>query len=238
MNKLDTLINEAYRLFSPYQLGTTLAVCTCNCCLLEISAKNLRTVKLRELDKDTIYDYLDAVESASEETIINQIRYLLPRILQFLIEGKEIRHSVELTLDKLHCDNPLWRKDEIQFLQKFAQCYFQQKLNSSDFYHIIEIVVMFDNAKLENTCLDELFHVILKNAHNPKVIDEMLGVIPYGNINCFASDELNAKVAHFIHSDNFKNAFINAILRNVDNPNLTEDEKNFYEVAFDNFSCL
>lgn len=241
MDKLHKLIAEAYQLFSKYQLGEQMAVCTC-CCLSEKAEKNLKSIRLNELDSYTIYQYLDSAICDNEELLINQIRYLLPRILELLIEGEYIRHSEEIILDKLHCDNPIWLTSEIDFLQRFATAYFQYCLHSKEIEGLIEVVIMFDNAKLPVQLIDKIFDIFLKNASNLNlaVINELMFILSQRKIeiNAFASDELNKKFADFLYSENFKNTVINDILKKVDKPNLTTDERNTYEIAFDVFSSI
>ncbi len=241
MNELHKLIAEAYQLFSNYQLGEQMAVCT-YCCLSEKAEKNLKTMRLNELDSYTIYQYLDSAICGNEILLINQIRYLLPRILELFIDGEYIRHSEEIILDKLHCDNPIWLTNEIDFLQRFAMTYFQYCLHSKEIEGLIEVVIMFDNAKLPTQLIDKIFDIFLNNAGNLNlaVINELMFILSQRKIeiNAFASDELNKKFADFLYSENFKSAVINDILKKVDEPNLTIYERNTYEIAFDVFSNM
>ncbi len=72
-----------------------------NCCLSQKNIKLIKSEPLNSLDRSVIYDYLDAVVY-DENSVINGIKYLIPRIVELFNEGKNIRFSVELNFDKFH----------------------------------------------------------------------------------------------------------------------------------------
>ena len=60
-NKLIPYIEEAYRLFAPYNISLPLTVCDCGNCITEKEQKLLITTPLRELSRDLIETYISAM---------------------------------------------------------------------------------------------------------------------------------------------------------------------------------
>lgn len=54
---------------------------------------------LRQLTTRHFYAYGDTAKSLVQPS--SELRYLLPRLLELLAEGAELRHSTELILDRL-----------------------------------------------------------------------------------------------------------------------------------------
>lgn len=159
MKDLNDLIYEAYHLFSPYKMTGELAVY--NDFLSQEDIVTLRTVPLQNLSRNTIYDFLDNI-NYKNPNLINQIRYLLPRILELIIQNQTVRHSNELTLDALSCRNANWLKAEINFLNVFAETYLQNLLLKIDTEHdfdevadgwLSENLLMFAIAEIETNHL-------------------------------------------------------------------------------------
>lgn len=245
MRTLNQLISEAYILFSSYKMGKEFAVCT-YCCLPEKDQKILVSTTLKELPAPNIYQYLDA---ASDESVllIKQMRYLLPRILELLIANQNIRHSNEITLDKLYCKNPIWQKKELAFLERFAEHYFDYVLNTgipnkSSKIELMEIIIMFDKAGLNVT--NQLLSMLLENAHKTSVISEVVNIYTYDIKNngeysqAFADRALINKITHWLTSKTVKETFLQVILLRVDSKRLQEKERFLFECAFNILTSL
>lgn len=230
MTILNQLIEEAYELFSSYEFGKHAAVCT-YCCMDESEVALLRKTPLREVTAQTLFQYLDAACEANDVELINQMRYLLPRILELHVAGHELRHSNEILLDKLYCQNSVWKRNEIQFLKRFAIHYFDEQLKTDDIETILEIIVLFDKAGLG---VDELFCHLQDNVDNKNVINVLMGFITIPLNNPFADDALDEKISNFIHSKTLKDITVLSIMQKVEQ-DLSEEDRLFYEVAFDVF---
>lgn len=117
-DKLQTHIHTAYVLFADYSFGENVGVCT-GCCLRDVNLRILQQTPLHQIPPTAIADYLNAA-CGDTETMVLQIKYLLPRILELFLQKQDLRHSHEIIFDKLNCDvQGLWRDDEIAFLQLF-----------------------------------------------------------------------------------------------------------------------
>lgn len=234
MTILNQLIEEAYGLFSDYEFGKHAAVCT-YCCMDESEVAVLRKTPLREVTSQTLFQYLDAACEANDVKLINQMRYLLPRILELHVAGHELRHSNEILLNKLYCKNSVWKRNEIQFLKRFAIHYFDEQLKTDGFNcsieSILETIVMFDTAGLG---ADELLNHFQDNIDNKHVINVLMGFITVPINNPFADDALDETITNFIHSKTLKDSVISSFMQKIEQ-DLSEEDRLFYEVAFDVF---
>jgi hypothetical protein len=153
METLDELIEEAYRLFAGYEMGDELGVCTA-CCVNERDAKLLKTLKPQEMSRELIFQYLDAAAYPDRPSLIPEMKHLMPRVLQLLVQGEYIRHSTEITLDKCFCERAEWSAAEIDFMQRFALTYFDKQLKSySTAVEAQDVLIMFHLAGLNVTPL-------------------------------------------------------------------------------------
>ena len=151
MEQLQALIDEAYHLFKGYPMGGAMAVCNgCGCCLQERDARLLQSTAIKKVDRRLIYEYLDAAV-ADDDLLIRQMKHLLPRVLELLVQGEYLRHSTEIILDKCHCDRAeYWTAKEIDFLQRFAQDYLQWVCESNNQANTLDdVVLMFHLAGLD-----------------------------------------------------------------------------------------
>lgn len=240
MNILDDLISEAYTLFSSYKFGRNFAVCT-YCCLEKKHQRNLLTMQLKELPEYTIYQYLDAACDANDVHLINQMRYLLPRVLELFIQGKYLRHSTEITLDKLYCKNSVWRKEEIAFLERFAKHYFEYQIcHSKTDIELHEIIIMFHTAGLNVT--DKLLNLLLENANKHSVLTEIVNILNYHSKNSrftqvFADHTVSTDISNWLQSKQVKETFTQTILKAMD-CDANDKGTYMYDIAFDMLTTL
>lgn len=129
MESLAGLVEEAYRLFAGYEMGDELGVCTA-CCVQEEDAVLLKSLSPKVMSRDLIYEYLDAAAMPDDPLLIHQMKYLLPRILELMVQGEELRHSTEITLSKCSCGSAEWLPVEVEFMQRFALAYFAKQFAS------------------------------------------------------------------------------------------------------------
>jgi len=91
--------------------------------------QEMRTLPLRQLDAKHFYEYADGamgdlVQPAAE------IKYLLPRWLELLAEGHELRHSLEVTLDRMgRCPADSFTDAERTVLNDFMLAYFDAHMS-------------------------------------------------------------------------------------------------------------
>lgn len=79
-----------------------------------------------------------------------QTKHLLPKILELLVQGEYIRHCYECIFDKCRFNLNVWNTEEIEFMQRFAQCYFQMQLMKfEETESVDQFIIMFDLAGLD-----------------------------------------------------------------------------------------
>ena len=148
--ELKLLVDQAYSLFSSYSFGKIVAVHHGICCLKENEVISFKTLPINMLSRDLIFNYLDAEEEDNRITLIIQMKYLMPRILELITQNEHIAHSPEISLDKCHCDfEHAWTSLEIDFIQQFALCFFKEKLTYFiEGSHADTHIIMFYRAGL------------------------------------------------------------------------------------------
>ncbi len=196
MTALDALIDEAYHLFASYEMGDQLAVCT-PCCVEPWDAWSLLHLRPQEMPATLIYQYLDAARNEDDTLLIQQMKHLLPRILELLVQGEHLRHSNEIILDKCSCGSALWGAEEIDFLQRFALTYFARQFETYDTaYEAQDVMITFYLAGLDVTPLLEYW---LQQIANPMVLWGMVVLIEWCNPDglydhAFADEALANKI--------------------------------------------
>lgn len=94
------------------------------CCMSPKLEQEMRSLPLRQLSARHFYEYADGamgdlVQPAAE------IKYLLPRWLELLADGHELRHSLEITLDRVgRCPEDSFNAAERKVLDDFMLAYF------------------------------------------------------------------------------------------------------------------
>lgn len=222
----NTLITEAYALFAGYGMGEGIAVCSGHgCCLHPYAAELLRNTPVQQLERQLVYDFLDASEAEDTPLLIQQMKHLLPRILELMIQGEHL--GMEFALSKCKCDSGLWLEQETAFLQRFASAYFASKCTDDD----IEA-----DAVLEDTVL--LFHLagldvwpLLKQWQ--AVIDQ---TGPFNNFvfmlmcnfetgrfdSAYEEEDLNRKMTDWISEDGFKSSMLQVLADKLSHPDLSK----------------
>jgi hypothetical protein len=147
--KLHCIIEEAYDLFAPYTLGTSLDVCKV-CCVSDKDEQTLLTTPLREISRDMLNNgYFCSAHGQSRQENW-EMKHFLPRVLE-LISGFEFPcHSTEITFRRLDLDYPdYWKQAERELLDAYALAFFEHCLRRyplPDGNALTDLVVMFGLA--------------------------------------------------------------------------------------------
>ncbi|MDA8519258.1 hypothetical protein [Acidovorax sp. NCPPB 4044] len=120
---LDASIAAAYRVFGAYRAPAGLLdVCTA-CCMNAALEREMRRNPLRTLTTRHFYEYNDSAKSAVQPA--DEIKYLLPRLLELLVQGARLHHSTELYLDRVgRCEPGAFSAREQRALQDVALAHF------------------------------------------------------------------------------------------------------------------
>lgn len=147
--EMKTLLEEAYSLFS-YNLEGKLSVCTCPVCITEENVKLLINTPVKEISRELIYEYLEAI---NYDEIGYEIKHFLPRILELCANYEYIRLDTSLNLDKCHFERKIWNEEELEFMKKFSIQFVIDVLNTDYKVKTIEnisnYILMFDLAGMK-----------------------------------------------------------------------------------------
>ena len=141
---LEEIVNASYELFSGYEINSPLDICTACCMDFEVEEK-LRTLPLRDINRDQLMEYNDGASSG--ETPINEVKHFLPRYLDLISKFEFPSHSAELSMKRISPFNSeKWSANEQELLQKFSHHFFQKSLNTyplPEYEKIESVLIMF-----------------------------------------------------------------------------------------------
>lgn len=245
MQNLVELIDEAYTLFSPYEIGNVMAVCSGQgCCLQPCDAELLKSLSVQKIEPRLIYEFLEASETENITLLVQQVKHLLPRILELIIQGERIRISQEYILDKCRCSSALWLKQEIDFMQRFASAYFASKC-ADDVIKAAAIkgdnvledtIVMFHFAGLDiQPLLNQWQTVIDQIEPFNSFILMIICSFETGKYESAFEEALNRKMTDWISEKSFKSKVLKLLKHKLIQPDITFKYQWEYSKALD---CL
>jgi hypothetical protein len=85
--ELQATIDDAYRLFAPYLIGSTLIVCNCNVCMTKEVERELIRMPLRKIPSELLAEYTNSAHSWDDDQVAREMRYFLPRYLELIALG-------------------------------------------------------------------------------------------------------------------------------------------------------
>ncbi|MEO8388392.1 hypothetical protein [Polaromonas sp.] len=121
-------VDRLYAVFSGYRAPSyCLDVCLA-CCMDEALEKEMRRLPLRQISAKHFYEYNGSAKDAPQPP--DELKYLLPRMLELLANGAEVHHSTELYLDRLgNCEAGAFSAEEYAAIDAFALAYFADCLS-------------------------------------------------------------------------------------------------------------
>lgn len=143
------VVERLYAVFKSYEAPHCLDVCT-HCCMDAALEVEMRRLPLRQLTAKHFYGYNDSAKSDPQPA--DELKYLLPRMLELLAAGAEIHHSSELCLDRLgNCEAGAFSTEEYTAIEAFALAYFAQCLSQHQLQsggrlveEAFDVLLMFD----------------------------------------------------------------------------------------------
>lgn len=153
---LQAAVRRAYEVFGHYTAPLhPLDVCTA-CCMPEEFEREMRAVPLRKLKRHHFYEYSTGAKSVDGQPA-DEVKYLLPRLLELLAAGEETHHSIELALDRVgRCPADAFSAEERAVLEAFMLASFDACLRGEwaaegiwyDLEDPLALLVMADHAGL------------------------------------------------------------------------------------------
>ena len=123
---MKKMIKEAYEIFA-HDLNGKLTVCT-PCCVSEENVEKLIKTPVKELSRELMQEYLNAVNY--DETGL-EIKHFLPKIIEFIVRHAEIRLDTSLILDKCHFEREIWNGIELDFMYRFSKEFMMEILKTN-----------------------------------------------------------------------------------------------------------
>lgn len=217
--EIDLLVKKAYSLFSVYRFGHTVAVHHGVCCLSNEDIQSLKATPIKAIDRRLVYEYLDAEEENDAYAVAYQIKFLLPKILELLVQGEYIHHSIECILKKCHFHlASAWNNQEIDFMNDFALCFFKAKIMSFDLNtKVDDYLVMFHHGGLNiKPLLYEWFTLL----NNPDALLNLLSVVYFNFENdtytqYFADEKMCLIMHEWMEHLKTNDLFISALIETL-----------------------
>lgn len=249
---LQAIISEAYRLFAPYTIGSTLDVCKA-CCITDAEERELVSTPLRTISSNLFFRAY--YESARRHTPreLWEMKHFLPRILELVSEYDFPTYAVEITLLRLDLDQPAaWAKPELnpelELLTAFALAYFRQSLPqhplpSGD--SLESILVMFGTAHFDLAPLLSAWaasDTLASLLHLNNLLHYWIEPTPDGSaqfINPFATSEINHLVINWLRNNivhsTFRQRLEHSLLKG---PPLSEKDAEKLSQAYEALLCI
>ena len=123
---MKKMIEEAYEIFA-HDLNGKLTVCT-PCCVSEENVEKLIKTPVKELSRELMQEYLNAVNY--DETGL-EIKHFLPKIIEFIVKHAEIRLDTSLILDKCNFEREIWNGTELDFMYRFSKEFMMEILKTN-----------------------------------------------------------------------------------------------------------
>lgn len=144
-------VEDLYAVFRRYKAPEYMLDVCINCCMDAKLEAEMRRMPLRSIPARYFYEYNCSAKSALQP--VDEIKYLLPRLLELLASGAELHHSTELYLQRIgNCEAIEFSNQERAALDAFALCYFDEALsrhpwqdgNSYVGDEVFDVLLMFD----------------------------------------------------------------------------------------------
>lgn len=234
--ELKALVEEAYSLFSSYSIGEKIEACCGHCMAME-DCELLLTLPLAQIDQRLISQYLFAAESTDVYAISQQMKYLLPKILDFVVQEIDLCHSKEIVFSRCYINEEnVWKTQEIDFLQRFALCHFQKQLSQfEEIDPVDEYICMFYSAGLNITPLLDAWEKVL---NQPIPMLNLIQTLKFNFKNgiydqAFADENLIRIMNEWLEKLRTNELLINALVEVVARNDIPPEYQYMYDSAFD-----
>lgn len=150
---MQEAVERLYSVFRLYKVPQHMLDVCLQCCMDPELEAQMRRLPLRDLTAKHFYEYNTSAMSDSQTA--EEIKYLLPRLIELLAQGAQLHHSIEVALQRLgNCDPKAFSEKERAALDAFALCYFAEYLNQHlwldgdgySFDNAFSILLMFNSG--------------------------------------------------------------------------------------------
>lgn len=153
---MQQLIEESKVLFLEYSTLYSLDICTL-CCVDKTHENLLRKSDRYNIPLEAIYEYNSSAKSGYTLETADELKYFAPRILELLVQGAEIHHSIELYLCRFKLvPHEAWSTKEIDFFNRYAIAYIDQVFHKNSLFQreaITDYLIMLNHLPIANKTL-------------------------------------------------------------------------------------
>ncbi len=210
-------VQELYHVFGKYPVNWHTVNACVECCMSKELADELRRLPLCQLGQLHLYEYNSAAYITDENPA--EVKYLLPRMAELLVEGKELHHSLEIYFQRVGRCIYAFNDIEKQSWQTFANVFIKAVLTKYPWQthqDMFDYVLMFTIGGVDISPLLEIW----LNTDTPQATIHYIysGYDEYwhgGKIdNSFASDNANYdnKVSEWIEDKHHRQIFAKRIV--------------------------
>lgn len=83
-SNLQAIVEEAYTVFSVYEIAGRLTVCHCDVCMSFETERALTRTPLREVSSSLLAEYTNSAHGYDEDAIATELRHFLPRYFELI----------------------------------------------------------------------------------------------------------------------------------------------------------
>lgn len=85
--ELQAVVEDAYRVFAPYTIGSALVVCNCPMCMDKEDERALCATPLTVIPSRLLAEYTSSAHEWDDGQVAREMRHFLPRYLELIAEG-------------------------------------------------------------------------------------------------------------------------------------------------------
>lgn len=138
---MQKIIERAYQTFQLYPLPQQFNICV-PCCVSEDDARALRHTPLRELSAKVLQEWNFSAHLSQPNR--DEVRYLVPRLLELLAQGECLSITEELNLKRVGEAHPeSWKPEEFAILCDFSRQFICDLLSNEELNELSVWLVMF-----------------------------------------------------------------------------------------------
>lgn len=133
--ELAATIEDAYRVFSGYRIGSALFVCHCPVCMTPETERELIATPLRNISSHVLAEYTNSAHGWDDELVAEEQRYFLPRYLDLIARGDPPdHHGLAACLRRLsHADwRSKWPAAETEIMDRFFDAFIVSRTTDLD----------------------------------------------------------------------------------------------------------
>lgn len=130
--ELQAIVDEAYKIFAPYRIGSSLVVCHCDLCMDEEIEHELVRTPLREIPANVLAEYTNSAHEYDAGQVATELRYFLPRYLELIGAYDPPCHlGLDICLRRVGFAKyqERWPRAEADVLDRFFEAFLRQSLS-------------------------------------------------------------------------------------------------------------